>query len=253
MAPESLQSLSMAAVFVGLFFATLGGFGAFHFGRQAALAEKREHSDAVQTMGDSLALLELENRGLRERVATAEKEVSTPPPQIAVLPSPEKMPASAPTPAAPILPPASALPPIAEGPTKVEKSDPLETLSGAKPPVAKGAALGAQQRATLVKRLSVHRRHRLAIHALEGDPQALEIASALEAAFREARWEVQRVQTVTDHPPASGLTLSTNVFPPREEFVAAYSALERAGFLVTSNLDPSQTGQDVVLFVGPKH
>jgi hypothetical protein len=252
MGPESLHSLSLAAVFVGLFVAALGGFGTMHFGREAERAEEGERLQVIQSLSDNVGLLELEQSGLRERIAVMEKEL--------VAPSHHGVPVSAPATPAPAAPPAVTPPPIAvtpppvaEGPANVEKSDPLEVLSEAKAAVAKSPTLGAQQRATLVKRLSAHPNHRLSIQATEGDPQALELASALEAAFREARWKVQGVEIVKHHPPSSGLSLSTGVFPPSEEFITAYSALERAGFLVTSNLEPGQNGQEVVLFVGPKH
>lgn len=245
MAPESLQSLSVAAVFVGLFFATLGGFGAFHFGREAQRVEEGDRLHVIQTLSDSIALLELDRSGLRDRLAAVEKELG------AALA--QRAPLAAPAIPVPPLSAAVALPPVADAPANVEKVEPLDILSGAKGSVVKSSSLGAQQRAVLVKRLSAHPHHRVAIHAVEGDPQALELASALESAFREARWKVRGVDVVAHPSPSPGLSLSTGVFPPREEFVTAYSALERAGFLVTSDLDPKQSGQSMVLFVGPKH
>ena len=245
MSSESLQSLSVAAVFVGLFFATLGGFGAFHFGQRPDEGQERDRLRAIQALSDRVALLELEQHALGNWATAVEEKLAAP--------GPRETPASATATPAPA--PSHILdhPPIPEGPANVATNESSETPRPAKGQVGKTLTLGAQQRTALIKRLSAHPHHLLTIHAVDGDPQALELASALETAFREARWKVDGVEIVARHSPTPGLSLSTGVFPPREEFIAVYSALERAGFLLTSELDPKLSGHAVVLFVGPRH
>ena len=271
MSPESLQSLSVGAVFVGLILTALGGFGAFHFGHKVERAADQERALTVQSLSESIATLQLEQRGLRAWVSAVEEKVAQAPP-----------PAPAPAPVAATPPPSlAAVPPppaIAEGPPDTAKVETPETVKPPKlllptpsapetaaepavstpptilqPAASEKPALSPLQRAALIKRLRGHSQHGLAIHAAEGDPQALELAAALRSAFREAGWQVNAVDTVSHHLPTTGLLLSTGVFPPREDFIAAYSALERAGFLVTSDLDPNQSSHHVILFVGPKN
>ena len=261
MTPESLQSLSVAVVAAGLFLAALGGFGAFHFGHKADRAEDRQRTLAVQKLGESVASMEMEQRGLRAWISAVDQRVTEP--------APHALPTAAPAVAVPAPPPIAStpIPAIAEGPPEAltppklrlpnqpppTPPESLEPVAPPEPAAAKSLGLGAHQRATLIKRLRAHPHHGIAIHAVAGDPQALELATALESAFHDAGWQVSGIETSTHLSPTPGLLLSTGVFPPREEFIAAYSALERAGFLVTSDLDPNQSGHRVVLTVGPKY
>lgn len=108
-----------------------------------------------------------------------------------------------------------------------------------------------QKRARLVKRLRNHPQHAIVIRAAADNPQAVKLAITLKSVFREAGWNVSEIEMVSKPLPPHTLLLSTGVFPPPKEFVAAYAALAGTGFLVTSDLDPNQNRQRVVVSVGP--
>jgi hypothetical protein len=143
--------------------------------------------------------------------------------------------------------------PSTPGPNQPAPNQPA--AEPAKKPAEQGKsrpALTEQQHARLIKRLRAHPQHTIIIRAEAGDPHSVELGMALRAAFRDAGWDVATVQLDSKRAPFPGLSLSAGTFPPPKEFVAAFGALEAAGFRVASNLDPHQGSQRVVLSVGAK-
>jgi hypothetical protein len=146
-------------------------------------------------------------------------------------------------------------------PTKLPPGKPLAPKTkppGEQPVPAKTSqdkprsAITEQQQARLIRKLRAYPQHAIVIRAEAGEAHSVELAMALRAAFRDAGWEVAAVQLDSKRAPFPGLSLSTGTFPPPKEFVAAFGALEAAGFRVASNLDPNQGNRRVVLSVGAK-
>lgn len=275
---ETLQLLSVGLVFIGFLCAAIGGFGAFHFGQLVERAQDRKQIVVVEQLAEIVSTLQEEQRGLRERIASVEKPLVekpsalttaepliAPPPTFIAPPAaiPAAMPALAlPTPAAPdvLLP---HLPPVAEGPPATAPEPEAPSL---KPPklvlsprpspapveaIREEGPLGGLQRSRLIKQLRAHPCQNLTIRVVAENARAVKLALALKSAFREAGWGVRDLEMVNEPLPAQTLLLSTGMFPPPKEFVTAYSALERAGFLVTSDLDPNQGSQRVAISIGP--
>jgi len=273
---ETLQLLSVGLVFTGLLCAAIGGFGAFHFGQLLERAQDRKQTIVVEQLAEVVSTLQEEQRGLRERIASVEKPIVEkpsslttatpliPPPPTFIAPptaAPTTMPALAlPSPPAPdvLLP---HLPPVAEGPPVVPPEPetpaikpPKLALSPRPAPVEASREEGplvGQQRSRLIKQLRAHTCQNLTIRVVAENARAVKLALALKSAFREAGWGVRDLEMVNEPLPAQTLLLSTGMFPPPKEFVTAYSALERAGFLVTSDLDPNQGSQRVAISIGP--
>lgn len=111
-------------------------------------------------------------------------------------------------------------------------------------------SLTEMQRARLIKRLRAHPHFSIVIRAEAGDARAVEMSTALRAAFHDAGWSVPDVQLDPKRAPFPGISLSSGTFPPPKEFVAAYGALEAAGLRVASDLNPRQPENSVVLSVG---
>jgi hypothetical protein len=299
--PETLQSLSVGIVFIGLFLAALGGFGALHFGQRATREEEHQRTVAVQALAEVVGSLRKEQGGLLARVASVEEKVAegpapsalastipsfNPPPAVTfapgspVPPTSQKPPTSKAEPFAlasappvttpnPLLP---HLPPIASGPGPADEEEPAapaikpprlpappapaETSSPSSGPPSVAAReeegpLTWQKRIRLIKRLRNHPQHAIVIRAAAENAQAVKLAITLKSIFREAGWNVGEIEMVSRPLPAHTLLLSTGVFPPPKEFVAAYAALAGTGVLVTSDLDPNQSRQRVVVSVGP--
>ena len=276
---ETLQLLSIGLVFTGFLFAAIGGFGAFHFGQLLERAQDRKQIVVVEQLAEVVSTLQEEQRGLRERIASVEKPVIEksslltttapliPPPPTFIAPpaaTPTTMPALAlPSPPAPdiLLP---HLPPVAEGPPVAAPEPEVPSI---KPPklalsprpapvpvevIREEGPLSGLQRSRLIKQLRVHPCPNLTIRVAAENARAVKLALALKSAFREAGWGVRDLEMVNEPLPAQTLLLSTGMFPPPKEFVTAYSALERAGFLVTSDLDPNQGSQRVAISIGPR-
>jgi hypothetical protein len=281
--PETLQTLSVGIVFIGLLLAALGGFGTFHFGQRVNREESLERTAAVQTLAEVVNGLRQQQSGLLARVATVEEKVTEPaapliaaattfsPPPTMVFPPP-----STPGPGIPAILPLAPnpaptmpdlllphLPPIASGPGPADEEEPpapaikppkLPFQTAPAPTVAareEEGPLTFQKRARLVKRLRNHPNHSIVIRAAAENAQAVKLAIMLKAVFREAGWSVGDIEMISRKLPAHTLLLSTGVFPPPKEFVAAYAALAGTGFLVTSDLDPNQSRERVVVSVGP--
>ena len=84
MRPETLQSLSVAAICIGLFLTALGGFGAFYFGQRAPDTDEAQRTATVQTLAEIVSTMREEQRDLLDRVAAVELKTVTPlPSQIA--------------------------------------------------------------------------------------------------------------------------------------------------------------------------
>jgi len=273
MKPEMLHTLSVVILVFGLFVSSVGMVGTFFFGKEVDRSQDRQQLVVLQGLTDRVAIMQSDQAGLHERVASLNRKVSEPP-----LP-----PAAAPAVAASVLPvrPPSIdeperLPPVAQGPrkpaapTEVQVARPAPpVLSPAKrqlprpdprisrPPVElprhvaeEKQPLSEIQHARLIKRLRAHPRHSIVIRAEAGDTHAVELAMALRGAFRDAGWAVAAVQLDSKRAPFPGLSLSTGTFPPPKEFIAAFGALEAAGLRVSSDLDPKQSASSVVLSVG---
>ncbi len=304
MKPETLQSLSVGLVFIGLLVAALGGFGALHFGHLAQQEQEDRRTVVVQGLVEIVGALQDGQRGLHERVATVEKKatepapapvtsqiasfLSIPPPPVisgsanpAPPPPPSSLaasgpaaPATEPPPQLPMAPPVPGpapdlllphLPAIAQGPPgAAETEPPPAALKPPRLPLAsartqapetavheEAGTLSGLRRARLVKRLHGHAQQGVVIRAAAENPKAVKLAITLKSIFREAGWTVDEIEMVNQSLPAHTLLLSTGVFPPPKEFVAAYAALAGVGFLVTSDLDPDQKWQRVVVSVGP--
>ncbi len=272
-------------MFIGLLLAALGGFGTFHFGQRAARRDDGQRTATMQTLAEVVNALRDEQSGLLARVTVVETKVAEPPTSLlAAAPTSSPPPAmffpvvSSPSAAAPaVLPLAPApapampdvlrphLPPIASGPGPTEEEEaPTAALKPSKSPFPTAPATGPtvaareedgpltfQKRLRLIKRLRSHPQHSIVIRAAAENAQAVKLAIMLKTVFREAGWTVGEIEMVSRPLPAHTLLLSTGVFPPPKEFVAAYAALAGTGFLVTSDLDPNQGKERVVVSVGP--
>jgi hypothetical protein len=282
--PEALQSLSVGLIFIGLFFAAVGGFGAFHFRHRVEREQEQQHTVATQTLVEIVSTLREEQRELQHRMVSLEEKAAEVPPPVAAIPTASPAPAALaanPSPVAappPVLALATPPPPmpdlllphlpaIAQGPPPAAEPEPPAPaikppklqLPVAAPSAAAHAAheenamLGGQKRSRLLKRLRDHPQQGIVIRAAAENAPAVKLAITLKSVFREAGWSVGDIEMVTHRLPAHTLLLSTGVFPPPKEFVAVYAALAGNGFLVTSDLDPNQGRQRVVVSVGPIH
>jgi len=274
--PETLQSLSVGVVCVGLFLTALGGFGTFHFGHRLAQQQEEQRTVAVQTLAEIVNGLQEDQRALRQQVAVIaereEKEALPPPvasgppdvmsanPSSAVslaLPTPTPIPnLFLPHPLADTQPPAAAESEQAAPavkPPKLQLSPKPEPAAEVAPTTTpeEDALTGRGKRARLIRHLRNHAGQDIDIRAAAQDARAIKLAASLKSVFREAGWSVGEVEAVTHELPAQTLTLSTGAFPPTKEFVAAYGALAAAGFLVTSELAPHQGPHRVALSIGP--
>ena len=273
---ETLHLLSVGLVFIGFLCAAIGGFGAFHFGQLLERAQDRKQIVVVEQLAEVVSTLQEEQRGLRERIASVEKPIVESPSSLTttapLIPPPPTFIAPAPTSAMPALalpsPPAPDvllphLPPVAEGPPVVAPEPEVPSI---KPPklvlsprpapapveaIREEGPLGGLQRSRLIKQLRVHPCQNLTIRVVAENARAVKLALALKSAFREAGWGIRDLEMINEPLPAQTILLSTGMFPPPKEFVTAYSALERAGFLVTSDLDPNQGSQRVAISIGP--
>jgi len=239
----------------------------------------------VQTLASVVSSLQKEQSGLLNRVTSVEEKVAEPSlPLIAAIPSmnppPAMIPPTNPAPAVspPVTLPLAAAPPpsmpdlllphlpaIAQGPPPDAEPEPppaalkppklqlgsADTTEPVTVPREDEGPLTTQKRARLVKRLRNHQQQGILIRAAAENAQAVKLAISLKSVFREAGWTVGDIEMVNRPLPAHTLLLSTGVFPPPQEFVAAYGALAGTGFLVTSDLDPNQGRQRVVVSVGP--
>ncbi len=274
---ETLHLLSVGLVFIGFLCAAIGGFGAFHFGQLLERSEDRKQLAAVEQLAQVVSTLQQEQHGLSERLTSVEKPASEtaaplavaapilPPPPSFIAPpppSPAAIPALAvpPPPAPDILRPQ--LPPIAQGPAVEAEPEapaikPPKLVLGPrpKPPALEAeqedGPLGAAQRSRFIRQLRTRTSQNLSIRVAAENARALKTALALKSAFREAGWGVGELEMTHEPIPAHTVVLSTGAFPPPKEFVIAYSALERAGFLVSSDLDPNQGSQRVAIAIGP--
>src|SRR5262249_49412017 len=102
-------------LFVGLFLAALGGFGAFHFGHRLEQEKEKQRTADVRKLSELVNTLQDERRTLRQQVAAPEKsEPQTPP--VAEGPPPSASPAVAPAPSPPASPPPGGRPGPAPAP-----------------------------------------------------------------------------------------------------------------------------------------
>jgi len=283
MKPEVLHALSVVILIFGLFVSAVGMVGTFFFGQEVDRSQDRQQLVVLQGLTDRVAVMQSDQAGLHERVASLNRKVSEAPPPpsagsgvstaVAAVPpvahpptsaEPETLPpiAAGPRQRDPVPPPAKpavqiARPVPAPPPVKPVRQPPRPEPAISKPPsepsrhVAEGKhPLTEMQSARLIKRLRAHPRHSIVIRAEAGDTHAVEMAMALRAAFRDAGWTVAAVQLDSKRAPFPGISLSTGTFPPPKEFIAAFGALESAGLRVSSDLDPKQSASSVVLSVG---
>jgi hypothetical protein len=142
--------------------------------------------------------------------------------------------------------------------SKVSAPKPPNLESASVPPQASvavaesdEASLNGDKRTQLVERLRGQARGDFVVRAAADSARAVKLAITLKSVFREAGWGVSEIEMVTRPLPTHSLLMTTGTFPPPKEFVAAYAALARSGFLVTSDLDPAQSPKRVVVSVGP--
>ena len=257
--------------------------GTWHFGHRAERRQDQERTATLQTLTEIVGALRNDQRELLNRVAVVEKKVSEPsvlpavptaslnpsPPFALTKPPPVAGPSSnlvlAPQPAAPVPDLLLPHPPAFErsAPPAPEAAIPMIGLPKPPPPAAptpeppaekkSAEPLAGEQRSWLVKNLRNHRNQPVVIRAAAENAPAVKLAISLKSVFREAGWSVDEIEMTTRQIPQDALLLSSGVFPPAKEFVAVYSALAGSGFLVTSDLDPNQGRQRVVVSVGAIH